>query len=334
MTEERRDRIGYLDGFRGVAILLVLVGHFHPVAAINLARLGVDLFFALSGRLMAELLFERRVALPVFFYRRFARVYPALVGLVLVLALVLHAGALRVGLRASLAALTFLSNYAAVFGLRSAPLDHLWSLCVEEHAYVALGLVAVAARRGVDPRAVVAALAALAFANGVVRSDWLSGDYYRVFWRSDVAAAPIFAAALAYLLRGPMLAFIGPRAPALLAIGALTKVGAGADALSFGVGGVALALGVAGLERAPGWLQTALASAALKRIGAASFSLYLWQQPFYVLHQRGCGAWTLPAALACGFLSFAALERPARRWLNARRAPSPDVPLAAATGTV
>lgn len=71
-------RVRVLDGFRGLAIVLVLVGHFLPLPGINLGRLGVELFFVLSGRLMAEILFERGARLGPFFQRRFARVYPTL----------------------------------------------------------------------------------------------------------------------------------------------------------------------------------------------------------------------------------------------------------------
>ena len=47
-------------------------------------------------------------------------------------------------------------------------------------------------------------------------------------------------------------------------------------------------------------------------IGAISFSLYLWQQPFYELHERGQGLWTLGAAILLGVASFHVVEQPAR----------------------
>lgn len=51
-------RITYLDGWRGVSILLVLASHtFHSD---GVADAGVQMFFALSGRLMADILFVER----------------------------------------------------------------------------------------------------------------------------------------------------------------------------------------------------------------------------------------------------------------------------------
>ena len=52
--------------------------HFAPLPGINFGRMGVELFFVLSGRLMAEILFVRRFPIPAFFRRRIARVWPAL----------------------------------------------------------------------------------------------------------------------------------------------------------------------------------------------------------------------------------------------------------------
>jgi peptidoglycan/LPS O-acetylase OafA/YrhL len=56
-----RTRLAYLDGWRGLSIALVLIGHFVPVPGINLGVLGVEFFFVLSGRLMAEILFIEHI---------------------------------------------------------------------------------------------------------------------------------------------------------------------------------------------------------------------------------------------------------------------------------
>ncbi len=51
-----------------------------------------------------------------------------------------------------------------------------------------------------------------------------------------------------------------------------------------------------------------------------SFSLYIWQQPSYGMHRNGASVWLcLGLAVACGIWSHYAVERPARRWLNAHK---------------
>src|SRR5215468_5050609 len=85
MTEDRgrarpsTPHVPYLDGWRGAAIGSLLVGHFTPLPGIDFGRVGVELFFVLSGRLMADILFVRNFALPAFFRRRISRIWPALV---------------------------------------------------------------------------------------------------------------------------------------------------------------------------------------------------------------------------------------------------------------
>jgi len=76
---QRQFHIPALDGWRGLAILIVLTGHFGGYRVLpDLAPTGVNLFFVLSGRLMAEILFVRKTPLGPFFFHRFSRVYPGL----------------------------------------------------------------------------------------------------------------------------------------------------------------------------------------------------------------------------------------------------------------
>jgi len=86
-------RIAQLDGIRGIAILLVLVWHYfsvqvHPdpgstlsyiVRASSLAWSGVDLFFVLSGFLIAGILLDNRDTsnfFRIFYLRRVSRIFP------------------------------------------------------------------------------------------------------------------------------------------------------------------------------------------------------------------------------------------------------------------
>src|SRR5437868_1431161 len=93
-------RLGYrpaLDGFRGIAILLVLaVNSFLPI--FRGGFIGVDIFFVLSGFLITRLLIEEwtgagSVDLKRFYARRALRLLPALG--VLLLAMCVYAAAFQ-----------------------------------------------------------------------------------------------------------------------------------------------------------------------------------------------------------------------------------------------
>src|SRR6202035_2536672 len=79
-----------LDGLRGAAVILVVVGHLLQFSELNrphlgegLAQFGVMLFFVLSGFLITGILLrERRITnridLRAFYWRRVLRLAPAL----------------------------------------------------------------------------------------------------------------------------------------------------------------------------------------------------------------------------------------------------------------
>ena len=140
--------LSYLDGWRGLAIFSLLVGHFFPVPGINLGSFGVSLFFVLSGVLMARLLFIQQVPLPQFYKRRIARIFPAVLAFLAIVVGIRLALEQRVSWSEVGAAGIFINNYVVgVLGKEAMPFGHFWSLSVEEHSYIVLSLIAVTARR-------------------------------------------------------------------------------------------------------------------------------------------------------------------------------------------
>jgi peptidoglycan/LPS O-acetylase OafA/YrhL len=149
-----------LNGLRGLAVMGVVAYHLQ----IGWARggyLGVDLFFVLSGFLITTLLLEEwvgtgRVNLVAFWGRRARRLLPALFLVVLALALYLVCNALfggpganglidLSGLRGdALATLLYVNNWHLIFAHQSyfaqfstpSPLQHTWSLAIEEQFYL------------------------------------------------------------------------------------------------------------------------------------------------------------------------------------------------------
>jgi peptidoglycan/LPS O-acetylase OafA/YrhL len=133
------------DGLRAIAVAVVLVAHAGYGQLIP-GGFGVTIFFAISGYLITTLLlveFERTGAinLKLFYTRRFIRLYPELISLMVFCAI---AGP-SLGLRATpaewLAGPFYYMNYYYVFGAHyteseSYPWRQLWSLAIEEHFYI------------------------------------------------------------------------------------------------------------------------------------------------------------------------------------------------------
>jgi peptidoglycan/LPS O-acetylase OafA/YrhL/lysophospholipase L1-like esterase len=140
-----------LDGLRALAVLAVIAFHEQFSWAPG-GLLGVGVFFTLSGFLITGLLVsqwnaESRIALGTFWLHRARRLLPALfVMLAVVTAWVTVADRARLGpLRGAVAAAVgYYSNWYLIIKNQSyfarfappAPLDHLWSLAVEEQFYL------------------------------------------------------------------------------------------------------------------------------------------------------------------------------------------------------
>ncbi|CAN5414379.1 acyltransferase [soil metagenome] len=315
-------RVLYLDGWRGLAILAVIVAHYGTTKGLNLGRFGVEMFFVLSGRLMAEILFVRATDLPTFFVRRISRVWPALFVFVTVcLVASLAFGIGDVGWAHWLAAVTFTTNYQYLFGINSGWLNHTWSLCVEEHTYLLLGLLAFVHRR--RPLPIIAVLAGIAFAmmlNGLIQT--LAGlDYYQVYWRSDVRAASILMGAAAYLLLRdrPCPPWV-PLVFGLVAV--ILNYNAVPDPVKYTIGSACLAVCIVLMPRTYRGVLGFLSSRPALFIGAISYSLYLWQQPFWKIRIGSgvfglvCHLSLLAVAVSAAYLSYRLVEGPARAGVN------------------
>lgn len=315
--EETGKHLDYLDGWRGIAVIFVIVGHFwlddfKP----GVSTFGVDLFFVLSGRLMSEILFVKRAELPTFFFRRFSRIYPALFAFVVITTLAFQGTEISHGPVAALLALTFTLNYAMVYTHPVALLDHLWSLCVEEHAYILLAGVAFLSRRRLFPvGALIIAVGTAAMLNGIVRTE-LGASVLDTHWRSDVSVAGIFIAGGLWLLLRKRQApwWVSPLALVI----AVAAKGAPFQVLSFGLSTIMLAVSITTIDSAAPVFRKILSAKVLTYAGLWSFSLYLWQQPFYKLYREGVAPTPLLllAAVATALASFYLVEKPSRRALN------------------
>ena len=321
--------IPYLDGWRGTAISCLLIGHFFAVPGINLGSVGVGLFFVLSGLLMANLLFVKQVAFGTFYRRRVARVFPSVavyLGVIIGIWIVTDQ---PISATEFLSALTFTNNYFVV-DRWVMPLGHIWSLSVEEHSYVALSLAALWCRthttRGTSAIGLI--LAVIVAAIGVytlIPAARVSGYHAH----TEVASLGIFAAGFIFLgtTGGSIRLTRRWVAPIALMIGSASYWWSVPPGVRLIAGPVAFAVAINAMAHAPGWYRSIFEFAWLRRLGTYSFSLYLWQQPFYQLyrHHGMSPLLGLTLALAAGWAAFHLIEQPARLYLNSRWGARPSL---------
>lgn len=321
---ETEHRIPVLDGWRGLAILGVLIDHFFTAQVINLGRFGVELFFVLSGRLMADILFVRRTPLRVFFPRRFSRVYPALFCFATVMFIVAQLfEPFTITPPVYLAALGFTMNYTAIFWDVTPAIDHLWSLAIEEHCYILLGALAALGRW--KPRLpivpIILVLIGLAILDGLFQTYVWRLRYHNVYWKTDVRGASILISVAVYLswqaraIRPAWLAH--PLTPVVFALaGVALNLNLMPDPLKYSLGTLCLAVAVTTLEQVPGQVAAVLQSRVLTLLGVGSYSLYLWQQPFSLIPDPALKYASFLVIAALAALSYGLIEQPARKALN------------------
>ncbi len=314
-------RYAYLDGWRGLSILAVLIGHFLNIHGFNAGRFGVEMFFVLSGRLMAEILFIKNTQLSSFFQRRISRVWPALFVFILAMWGIFgrNENPLYVNYQSVLSTLTFTYNYYSIYVGHTQVLDHIWSLCIEEHTYILLAFIAYFSRKfKLDPIKPLIVLCLVFVLNGAWLSFTHHLDYYNVYWRSDTRSASILMGAIIFLLLNASEYKVNAIAPvALFFMGLVLNINQVPDPIKYSLGTFCVAMAINTIKMLPEKLMKLLCHPLLTRIGLISFSLYLWQQPCYKLIQQYHSKWLLlSTAILIATASYYFIEVPVRKLLN------------------
>jgi len=343
-----------LDGLRGLAVLGVLAFH----SEWSWARggfLGVSLFFTLSGFLIARLLLleldERRtIDLGRFFSRRARRLLPAaFAAVVLAVAVTVSVGTAsqRADVGGDVAASVlyvanwrFLlqgSSYADLFDAAS-PLQHMWSLAIEEQLYLVvplllLGAASLAGRRGVAVVVGVATVALAAVAAATSSRVAVDSLYYGTHVR---AVELLLGVGLAVATAGGRLRpnrVVTDGGGVVLLVGILASWGLvrSIDAGLFAGPVLGHALATAALI----WVVTGgdsvvsplLSWGPLEWIGRRSYGIYVYHWPLFVYADQRypsaptaatlAGAWTATMLLAAASHRF--LEQPVRMGAAIRR---------------
>ena len=142
------DKLASLDGLRAVSIVLVVMEHLHRTNGFpqggfdnfagDYGRLGVTIFFVISGFLITTLLLREedkagRVSLWRFYARRALRIIPAFLMFMFAIVAAERLGWVQLNPGDLTASFTYTVNYKPD---RSWDIGHLWSLSVEEQFYL------------------------------------------------------------------------------------------------------------------------------------------------------------------------------------------------------
>lgn len=333
--------IAHIDGLRFVAVSLVLLYH-AGVPGFSGGFIGVDIFFVISGflitRIVTTLTMDRGGILG-FYASRVRRIVPAYLLVVAAtgvfacfVLLPIHLEMLMPGL---ISCLGFLSNIVfyrstSYFSpdLAYNPLLHTWSLAVEWQFYLLYPFIFIVCRRlKLRDGATLALMAATSFALCVVllAATKLEAAFYLLptrMWEfalggmTTLLPARTLPPALSRLLTGA----------AVIAL-AVCAVHYDRTTLFPGLAALPPCLASAILIREggrPGLVQGFLTQPAIRLLGQASYSIYLWHWPIIVFLDYGFvhyGAYPavtrfasiLLLSLAAGLASWCFVESPFRR---------------------
>jgi peptidoglycan/LPS O-acetylase OafA/YrhL len=358
-----------IDGLRAIAVLFVIGFHAFPTLFPG-GFVGVDVFFVISGYLITGILLrnlrEGRFSFLDFYGRRIRRIFPALL---LVLAACLAVGwyvlipdEFQDVARHVLASAGFFSNWLLwhlnfyfATNADTRPLQHLWSLAVEEQFYIAWPVVLwLAWRLRLNVALVIAILAVGSFALNITDT----------FGPDSVAHQTAFASPQTRaweLLLGGLLAYtttFGARSLPFIPVAGATSVREMRNNVLATIGIALLASALVSIgpaKRFPGfwallptigtyliitagphaWLNSAvLASRPCRFIGIISYPLYLWHWALLSFARVMNGATPptivrvalISVAFFLAWLTFQTVERPIR---GGRRLPLKAISLLA-----
>lgn len=345
-----------IEGLRAVAIVPIVLFH-AGLQSIAGGFIGVDVFYVISGFLITSIIMPDleadRFSLLDFYRRRAVRILPAVFVMV---AVVLVGGTLRLFpddlrslAKSAAAAVAFVSNIhfwlsAGYFGpaAETLPLLHTWSLGVEQQFYLFYPLLMLAIRR-FAPGHTKAILALLALASFALSLYWAVTAPTNAFYLLPSRVWELALGGLVAIGAQPQVASARTRDG--LALGGFAMIVLGAAVIRstslfpapwglLPAGGTALLAAYGGeavTARLFNWTP-------VRRIGAISYSLYLWHWPIIAFWRLETDreltltdtAIVVAASWVAAELSYRLVEQPAmRRWRSGRSGPILSFNLAA-----
>ncbi|MEY4130115.1 MAG: hypothetical protein RLZZ31_239 [Actinomycetota bacterium] len=342
-----------LDGVRGLAVIGVLLFH----GGFTFAKggfLGVSTFFTLSGFLITNLLvreFERSstIDLLLFWGRRLRRLLPAAIAAIALIGVVWW----RIGSEVQLSelrgdmlsALGYVANwrmywsgtsYADLFS-DPTPLQHFWSLAIEEQFYLFFPLIVIAAMK-LGGRKLLTTICVVAAAASVTAMVLLRDNFDRIYYGTDTRVTELILGVLLALwwagreqkiADSPKQKVITNTAQiaGLIAFVAIliswNRIPEAWDGLArggFPVYAVASTVLIFAMTR-PGPLTWFFSLSFMRWAGFLSYGLYLYHWPIFLWineDRTGLSQWPLfgvrmAATIAVSLVSYYLLEMPIRK---------------------
>ncbi len=316
-------RIPTLDGWRGIAILLVLISHFGPgmghfSAGIDdrlrsLGGRGVGIFFVLSGYLITTLLTREKalggtINLRRFYLRRFFRLMPcAWCYLAVIICLTIRMHPKPFTWLDILGCIFFFRNFLDPVGTHAIT-GHFWSLSIEEQFYLVWPSVLLLGRRSALWLAIGSSCLVVAW-----RSPLFSANHHALLTATQYRADAL----LVGCAMGLMIPTLRPYLRSWMALPLLVFLAASIyQSLAFiplhESIAVALLLGVT--TSCPG--LPVLNWKPLVSLGTISYSVYVWQQPLWLLASGGHIAVSFVSfsiLVVISILSYSLIEEPIKR---------------------
>lgn len=321
-----------LDGLRAIAAITVVAFH-SKMPGFRGGFIGVDVFFVLSGYLITRLLLAEhhkngRINFKRFWLRRLARLYPALILMLLafvcVSSWVLSDAELK---KEVLWSASYLSNFSMAYFNEPQYTSHTWTLAVEMQFYLFWPLVIVflASHQNEKISLILASLF-------LIVTTWRMYSHHVFGWQNSYYS---FDTRASGLVLGSLLATINWR----LSSQQLTKIGYisalvlivlstqlkmyNSTAVILTVLVELAAAGVVLTALSPNSLSKFLSHPILVKIGIWSYGLYLWHYPVVRIFRDEMNGYatfgiTLSISLLLSALSYEFYERVLTKYFHAK----------------
>jgi len=356
-----------IQGLRAVAVLLVALDH-AGIPFLSGGYVGVDVFFVLSGFLITGILLSEafrdgRVSIGRFYVRRARRILPAAALTLIATDVAAHHLLNFVRAREAVSDSIWASLFAAnvhfarqgsdyfALGQPPSPVQHFWSLSVEEQFYLvwpsllALALLGALFGRRIQLRrrqprpisrlavrrlllvVVLAGGASLAWSIYSTQASPTSAYFSTPARAWELALGAALAIASVSVKRAPARAQVAAGWAGLLAIGCASVLFSGSTrfpghAAILPAGGAALVI-AAGIRQQDTRFSVGrlLSLAPLRYVGDRSYAFYLWHWPVLIIGAQYAGyelSLGVKLLLLCGafllsVVSYALVENPLRR---------------------